>query len=140
MRAQLSIDQQFQLIKPVTKAEVKEALKSISDIQSPDPDGYGSGFFKQAWDVIEDDLCSAALEFFSTGQLLKSFNRTVVVLIPKLIDPRGLEDYRPITCCSTFYKCLSKILCLRLQSAFLTLIDENQAALWRSRVFYTMCL
>lgn len=64
MRAQLSIDQQFQLIKPVTKAEVKEALKSISDIQSPDPDGYGSGFFKQAWDVIEDDLCSIALETF----------------------------------------------------------------------------
>lgn len=67
-------------------------------------------------------------EFFTSGQLLKCFNRTNVVLLPKNSMPRGAEDFRPIACCSTFYKVISKLLCTRLQDVLPSLIDENQSA------------
>lgn len=65
MGAHLSIKQQLTLTRPVTKAEVKGALKTIADIKSPRPDGYGSWFFKTAWSIIKDDLCNAVLEFLT---------------------------------------------------------------------------
>lgn len=100
--------------------------------QKPGPNGYTNGFFKHAWDNIAD-FCCAALEFFKNGQLLKSFNRTNVVLLPKSDSPRGPEDFMPISCCNTFYKCISKVLCNRLQAVLPSLIDENQSTFVEGR-------
>ena len=32
--------------------------------KSPGPDGYGSHFFKDVWDIIGDDCIEAVLDFF----------------------------------------------------------------------------
>lgn len=65
--------------------------------------------------------------------MLKSFNRTNVVLLPKSDAPRGPEDFRPIACCSTLYKVIAKLLCSRLQLVLPTIINENQAAFVEGR-------
>ncbi|XP_074313831.1 uncharacterized protein LOC141649027 [Silene latifolia] len=58
------------LIKPVTAKEVKHCLFSIPKGKSPGPDGYGSKFFRDAWDIIRDEICAAAINFFDSGKLL----------------------------------------------------------------------
>lgn len=95
----LTKEHQLSLIRPVTKQEVKDALWSISDIKSPSPDGYGSGFFKATWHIVEHDVFATVSEFFRMRRLLKNLSKTNLVLIPKTDVPRTVSDYRPTACC-----------------------------------------
>ncbi|XP_074305820.1 uncharacterized protein LOC141641042 [Silene latifolia] len=44
------------LARSVTAEEVKNSIFSIPKSKSPGPDGYTSQFFRDAWDVIEDEV------------------------------------------------------------------------------------
>lgn len=55
-----------EMVREVSKEEIKGALFSIGDDKAPGPDGFTSRFFKSAWGVIEDDFCKAIKEFFSS--------------------------------------------------------------------------
>ncbi|KAL7119437.1 hypothetical protein ACP275_02G062900 [Erythranthe tilingii] len=71
------------LIQPVTDVEIREALFDIADDKAPGPDGYTTLFFKAAWSTVGPLLTEAALEFFRSGELLKQWDNTVLVFIPK---------------------------------------------------------
>ncbi|GKA50952.1 probable kinetochore protein NUF2 [Tanacetum coccineum] len=88
------------IVRNVTTQEVKEALFSIGDDKSPGPDGYTAAFFKEAWDVVANDVTNAICEFFRNGTLLKEINHTIIALIPKVKSPTLVNDYRPILCCN----------------------------------------
>lgn len=57
------------LVKEVTKDEIKAILFKMSGHKSPEPDGYTSEFFKEAWQIIGDDVTIAIHSFFSQGIL-----------------------------------------------------------------------
>ncbi|XP_074298721.1 uncharacterized protein LOC141629646 [Silene latifolia] len=81
------------LSKPVTFEEVKQVVFSIPIDKAPGPDGFSSGFFRDAWSVIGQDVFEAIKEFFVTGQLLGQINATNVCLIPK---SRWTFHYHPL--------------------------------------------
>ncbi|KAL0347760.1 UNVERIFIED_CONTAM: hypothetical protein Scaly_1792000 [Sesamum calycinum] len=54
----------------VTPEEVKQALFHISENKAPSPDGYSACFFKRAWHIVGDQVCTAVLDFFRSGRLL----------------------------------------------------------------------
>lgn len=47
----LTSNQHMYLLRPYTGKEVKEDMWSINVNKSPGPDGFGSGFFKETWDI-----------------------------------------------------------------------------------------
>lgn len=55
----------------------------INGNKASGPDGFTSQFFKDAWDVVGDDVCSAVKSFFAFGKLLRQLNSTSITLIPK---------------------------------------------------------
>lgn len=57
-------------------------------------------------------MVQAIKSFFSS--LLKELNTTAVSLIPKVVNPSQLNDFRP--CFNTIYKCITKILARRMKS------------------------
>lgn len=59
------------LVRHVSPEEVKEALFVISDQKASGLDGYGSGFFKDTWEIVGNDIIRAVTDFFSSGKLLK---------------------------------------------------------------------
>ncbi|XP_056695598.1 uncharacterized protein [Spinacia oleracea] len=83
-----------------------------SSVKAPGPDGF---------DVLHH------------GKLLKEVNHTVVTLIPKTKCPRNVGDFRPISCCNTLYKCITKVLCGRLRQVLPDLILENQGGFVHGR-------
>ncbi|KAJ8429433.1 hypothetical protein Cgig2_015722 [Carnegiea gigantea] len=64
----LTMEQQVQLCKPFTKKDVQQAIFSIPNTKSPRPDGFSSGFFKQAWPQIKEIVCSVVMSFFKTSK------------------------------------------------------------------------
>lgn len=133
MGPSLSIDQQLSLIKPFSDKEIKEAIFSIGRNESPGLDGFGAGFFKASRNLISGDVTAAVRDFFSSSKLPKTVTSTLLVLIPKSMNPSNVKDYRPIACCSTLYKCISKLICNRLSSVLPFLVNENQGAFIRRR-------
>ncbi|XP_074297930.1 uncharacterized protein LOC141628731 [Silene latifolia] len=64
------------LIKPISNQDIINALKTIDRNKSPRIDGYSSGFFLDAWEVVGVDFLSVVHEFFSKGKLPKAANAT----------------------------------------------------------------
>ncbi|XP_062118524.1 uncharacterized protein LOC133832161 [Humulus lupulus] len=130
----LTLEQQVSLLRPFSKSDVKKAIFSIHSSKSPGLDVFGSGFFKGLWENIGDEISHSVLEFFHDGFLPKSLNETVISLIPKVADPKTASDYRPIACCNTLYKCISKMLCTRLSEVLPFLVHSNQGAFIKNRI------
>ncbi|GJX99033.1 hypothetical protein Tco_0356052 [Tanacetum coccineum] len=49
----------------VAQASSEEALFSMGNDKSSGPDGYTAAFFKEAWDIVGQDVIKAVKEFFT---------------------------------------------------------------------------
>lgn len=58
------------LLEPVTTKEVKQAMFSINITKSAGPDGYSSGFYRDARNIVGKDVTSAVIEFMENGIFL----------------------------------------------------------------------
>ncbi|XP_074299343.1 uncharacterized protein LOC141630419 [Silene latifolia] len=129
------------LVQQVRVQEILDALKSIDRNKNPGIDGYSSRFFLDAWNLVVHDFKAAIFEFFQTCTMPKAANSTLLVLIPKMETPLTVKDFRPIACCTTFYKVVSKILGNRLKQVLESIIGPEQAAFVANRdIFYNTML
>ncbi|KAL4323977.1 hypothetical protein GQ457_11G027850 [Hibiscus cannabinus] len=85
------------LEEPFTTSEVWRAIQSADGNNAPGPDGFNLDFFKKLW----PSLMHKVMEFFdevSNGRLKdKGINHSFVTLIPKIPNPRKIDDFRPIS-------------------------------------------
>ncbi|GKE35403.1 hypothetical protein Tco_1454725 [Tanacetum coccineum] len=124
----LNDDDASYMIRTVTRQEIKNAMFSMGNEKAPGPDGYTAAFFKEAWDIVEDDIVEAVREFFTNGKILKELNHTIIALIPKVSTLTRVNDYRPISCCNVLFKCISKIIANRIKESLKILVSPNQSA------------
>lgn len=93
-----------------TQAEIANVLKKLNPKKSPRPDGFTSAFFKSAWPIVGSEVLQAISNFFISYFLPRSTNATILTLVPKKPGATFIADYRPISCCNTTYKTISRIL------------------------------
>ncbi|XP_060182351.1 uncharacterized protein LOC132612018 [Lycium barbarum] len=70
----LNWEQQRNLVSPVSREEVYDALQDINDSKAPDNDWFNALFFKKAWPVIGQDVTDAILDCFKSGQMYSAIN------------------------------------------------------------------
>lgn len=75
------------LIKPVTKDEVKAAIFQLEATKAPGPDGLNGLFYQNQWSLINEDIFSMVQSFFRHGTFEPKINRTHITLIPKITNP-----------------------------------------------------
>ncbi|XP_074277705.1 uncharacterized protein LOC141601332 [Silene latifolia] len=126
-------EQAASLMLPITNEEIKGIFFSTPIDKSLGLDGYTSGFFKDAWDVVGPDVCEAIKDFFSTDKLLTQVNATNITLIPKCERLTSVKPFRPTACCNMIYKVISKLLCNRLFVILPDIVHENQGAFIKER-------
>ncbi|GJZ85778.1 RNA-directed DNA polymerase, eukaryota [Tanacetum coccineum] len=110
----LSSDQADLLEEPISSDEIRIAVWACGENKSPGPDGFTFEFFRRFWDFIGPDFCLAVKWFFDHSSFAKGCNSSFIALIPKVPDPKGVNDYRPISLIGSLYKVVTKILALRL--------------------------
>ncbi|XP_026399494.1 uncharacterized protein LOC113295371 [Papaver somniferum] len=115
------------LVKQLTREEIVEALDTIGSSKSPGPYGLSGHFFKACWSIVGDDFVSAVKNFFDKSKLLKEVNSTFITLVAKKENPTIVTNFRPISCCNVVYKCITKILSLRMKKVLSGLISSNQS-------------
>lgn len=72
-------------------------------------------------------------EFYINGIFLRGCNASFIALIPKMVDPQLLNDYRPILLIGCIYKIVAKVLANRLKKGLPFIIDERQSAFIEGR-------
>ncbi|GJU76117.1 reverse transcriptase domain-containing protein [Tanacetum coccineum] len=87
------------MIRNVTRQELKNALFSMGNDKAPGPNGYTAAFFKESWDIVADDFVAAVCEFFTNGKILKELNHTIIALILKsaFVLGRSIADNTLLT-------------------------------------------
>ena len=131
----LNIEQQVLLCEPFTIADIKEALFSIPNHKSPKLDGFNSGFFKHSWIKIGDQICNAVQDFFRTGIMPDYVSAMKLVVLPKVPNPHFATEFRPISYCNVLYKCISKLICTRINETLPSIISHNQTAFVSATIF-----
>ena len=121
------------LIRRVIEEEIKSAIFRMPLDKAPGPDGYNAFFFQRMWNIVGPDVVSAIQYFCNSSRILKQFNHASITLIPKGPNPSKLREFRPISCCNVFYKCISNILANRKKALLPNLIDTAQSAFVKGR-------
>lgn len=111
-----------------TDLEVKRAIFDMHPTKAPGPDGYPAFFFHKLWPAIGDDVTKAVLNILNGDGDLSEWNKTLVVLIPKVQTPKRIQEYRPISLCNTIYKIVAKAIVHRLRRVLDVVIDQTQSA------------
>ena len=101
--------------------------------KSPGPDGFNFRFIKYFWKVLKPDFLRFISEFYVNASFPKGSNSSFIALIPKLMDPQSISDFRPISLIGCVYKIIAKLLANRMRSVLPLLIDERQSAFVKDR-------
>eukprot|EP00252_Welwitschia_mirabilis_P026690 TRINITY_DN8833_c0_g1_i5.p1 TRINITY_DN8833_c0_g1~~TRINITY_DN8833_c0_g1_i5.p1 ORF type:complete len:321 (+),score=23.36 TRINITY_DN8833_c0_g1_i5:1134-2096(+) len=124
----ISGQQCIDLCRPVSSEDIKKEIFSIGNDKSTGLDGFSAKFFNSAWEIVGQDVCTAAKAFFRNRKMPKSLNSTTIILIPKSSNPLSALDFRPIACCNIIYKAISIIVASRLNSVLEDIVALNQDA------------
>ncbi|GAU34591.1 hypothetical protein TSUD_15060 [Trifolium subterraneum] len=122
------------LIRPFSADEVWSVVAESDGNKSPGPDGFNFAFLKGSWEVISNDVLAFMHEFHSSTLLPKAFSSYFVTLIPKILNPQSLGDFRPISLLGCFYKLVAKVLTKRLSTVMDSLTSKNQSAFLKGRL------
>lgn len=106
----ITLNQNEELLKPVTDIEVKNALFQMHPDKSPDPDGMTPAFFQKHWSILGTDIVLMVRKFFEDGSIGNGLNDTNVVLIPKNKHPTKIGELRPISLCNVLIKVITEVL------------------------------
>ena len=76
---------------------------------------------------------NAVQSFAEGGSWPKGTNAIFITLVPKVVNPQLLNDFRPISLVGLVYKIVSKILSSRLKRVLDKVIDPRQSAFLEGR-------
>lgn len=127
-----SVSQQMLLLP--SHEEITRVLLRLTSNKAPGPDGFTSGFYKEAWDIGGSEVITSILQLFTSSYLPTTANSKILSLVPKRPRASLITDYMPISCLNTIYKTISRILVKLLKPLLSDYIVPNQTAFVKGRL------
>ncbi|GJX87567.1 RNA-directed DNA polymerase, eukaryota [Tanacetum coccineum] len=85
------------------------------------------------WHIVGGDVTNAVKEFFESSSFPKGCNSSFIALIPKVMDVKHLNDFRPISLIGCQYKIIGKILANCLSLVIGDIVSQEQSAFIKGR-------
>eukprot|EP00253_Pinus_taeda_P008591 PITA_08591 len=124
-------EENFNLIRPVSKEEVSEVLKEMQTGKVLGSDGFNVDFFKACWNIVKHDVLNVVEDSRRNKTILKELNTTFISLIPKQELDQTPDRFRTISLCNVIYKIISKVVANRLKLVLPTLVSLNNLDMWK---------
>ena len=121
------------LLQPISREEVDRVVKLFPSDKALGPDGFNGLFLKKCWPVVKESFYQLCDDFYNGILNLESINSSFITLVPKILNPVTVNDFRPISLLNRSIKLITKILAERLLSIILEFIHANQYGFIRSR-------
>lgn len=100
-----------------SEEETLQALKGMSPYKVPGLDRFQAIFFKNIWRITRTDVVAFVKGIMEGGDISLEMAEAVLVLIPKVLKPAFMKEFRPVSLCNTAYKLVSKVIVNRLREA-----------------------
>lgn len=123
----LSEDTLNNLIKPLSREEVKAAVFVMSPYKAAGPDGFHAGFYQNCWSIVGDSVSKFVIDFLNTSEL-PNVNDIMIALILKVDNPTLISQFRPISLCNVIFKIITKTLINRLKKLLQEVISPFQSS------------
>jgi hypothetical protein len=115
LECKVTTEMNNRLLAEFTVEEITSSLNQMAPTKAPGPDGFSACFYQQNWGTIHGKVCNAILHFLNFSDMDVKINSTYVALVPKIVSPASVSDFRPISLCNVIYKLISKVLANRLK-------------------------
>ncbi|GJR97624.1 RNA-directed DNA polymerase, eukaryota [Tanacetum coccineum] len=129
----LSEVQAADLERSVSRDEIRLVVWNCGENKSPGLDGYTFEFFRKYRNFVGPDFGEAVEYFFETGLFSKGCNSSFVALIPKVVDAKFVNDFRPISLIGSVYKVVTKVLANWMALVIADLVSDTQSAFVANR-------
>ncbi|KAA3462681.1 reverse transcriptase [Gossypium australe] len=111
------------------KAEdIQTALKETGPTKALGVDGFPALFFQRYWHIVGNDVTDYFLGVLNDKKPMEDFNKIDIVLIPKILKPTKMINFRPISLCTVVYKVIAKAIVHRLQNVIDKCVGKVQRA------------
>ena len=101
---------------PITREEVKYAIRKLKNGKSAGPDGLIGEFFKNSGDVVVNFLVKLFNVLFDSGVFPSDWTESIIMPLFKKGDVNDPNNYRGISLCNISSKLYSSIINKRLQN------------------------
>ncbi|XP_074287668.1 uncharacterized protein LOC141612819 [Silene latifolia] len=115
-------------------AEIEKVVFDMGSLKAPGPDGFQALFYQKNWSVIKRDVCAMAMRALEGKGFPAGMNDTHLVLIPKVVSPEHISQFRPISLCNVAYKIVSKALANRIKKVLPFLISKIAVVLFLRQI------
>ena len=116
-----------------TQLEIDAVIRHMPWDKAPGSDGFNGHFLKTCWHIVKHDFYKLCSDFQNEAVNLVSINDGLITLVPKICNPKTINDYRPISLLNCSQKLITKLLADRLQQVIIRLIHRNQYGFIRTR-------
>ena len=107
--------------------EIFQTLRGLPPTKAPGLDGYLVSFFQIHWASLGPSIVQVIQDIFTQLMIPPSWGITNLVLIPKIVHPELITQFRPISLYNTLYKLVSRIIVQRLKPYMAEVINPYQA-------------
>ena len=90
-------------------------------------------FYKTYWKIVGDSFIRVVTSFFETRKMHRQFNKSLIILIPKVLSPTSFNHFRPISLCNVVYKTIAKLIVSKLRPLLHKIISPTQSAFVQGR-------
>ncbi|CAE6196409.1 unnamed protein product [Arabidopsis arenosa] len=122
-----------QLLKVPSMEEIRDTVSTMPRRKAPGPDGFPVEFLWESWEQVGKETVEAVQEFFMNGYLPRIFNATAITLIPKVQGADTLTQFRPVSCCTTVYKIIARLLKNKLKLFISDAVQGSQVGFVQGR-------
>lgn len=91
-------------------------------------------FFQKHWESVKDRVLATCLHVLNQQGTITPLNHTYIALIPKIVKPRKVTKFRPISLCNVIYRLVAKVIANRLKQIINQLISPTQSAFVPNRL------